>query len=233
MRQGSTNISDHSCSPGEEWGPSHVGARCYQNLSWQELFAFIEIFNNSYKSFGASSSVDDIFLLASISKPMSAAALMTLYDQGEFRLDDPVRKFVPEFSGGARDKITVRQLLTHVSGLPDQLPENQSLRRRHAKLSEFVDRAIRTPLLFAPGSQYKYSSMAILLASEMAQWFVENIDQVAFRLELVEGKDGRATIRWHGRAGGEPVTFDTEPYTGLWRRLGIGFLGLLPIESQL
>ena len=71
------------------------------------------------------------------------------------------------------------------------------------------------------------------LASEMAQWFVENIDQVAFRLELVEGKDGRATIRWHGRAGGEPVTFDTEPYTGFWRRLGIGFLGLLPIESQL
>ena len=120
------------------------------------------------KSFGASKSVDDIFLLASISKPMSAAALMTLYDQGKIRLDDPVKKFIPEFTGGVRDKITVRHLLTHVSGLPDQLPENQSLRRRHAKLAEFVGRAIRTPLLFDPGSQYKYSSMGILVASEMA-----------------------------------------------------------------
>ena len=120
------------------------------------------------KPFGASKSMNDLFLLASISKPMSVAALMTLYDQGKFRLDDPVRRFIPEFTGDAKGKITVRQLLTHVSGLPDQLPENESLRKSHADLSEFVERAIRTPLLFAPGSQYRYSSMGILLASEIA-----------------------------------------------------------------
>ena len=80
------------------------------------------------RSFGAARSVDDLFLLGSISKPMTAAALMTLYDRGRFRLDDPVRKFLPEFTGAARDRITVRQLLTHVSGLPDQLPENAALR---------------------------------------------------------------------------------------------------------
>ncbi len=138
------------------------------------------------KSFGASKSADDIFLLASISKPMSAAALMTLNDQGEFHLDDPVKKFIPEFTGVGRDKITIRQLLTHVSGLPDQLPENQSLRRRHAKLSEFVDGAIRTPLLFEPGSRYKYSSMGILLASEVTYRisgtvFPEFVDKTVFR----------------------------------------------------
>jgi putative cardiolipin synthase len=71
------------------------------------------------------------------------------------------------------------------------------------------------------------------LASEMAEWFVENIEQVAFRLELVKEKGGGKTIRWHGRVDGKPVIFDTEPYTGFWRRLGIGFLSLLPIESQL
>jgi CubicO group peptidase (beta-lactamase class C family) len=49
------------------------------------------------------------------------------------------------------------------------LPENETLRKNHAELSEFVDKAIRTPLLFAPGSQYSYSSMGILLASEVAQ----------------------------------------------------------------
>ena len=121
------------------------------------------------RSFGASKSPDDIFLLASISKPMSVAALMTLFDQGKFELDDPVKKFIPEFTGDGRETITIRQLLTHVSGLPDQLPENQKLRKRHAKLSEFVERAIHTPLLFKPGVQYKYSSMAILVATEVAR----------------------------------------------------------------
>ena len=97
------------------------------------------------------------------------AAVMTLYDRKLFDLDDPVCKFLPEFSGDSRDKITIRHLLTHVSGLPDQLPENAKLRARHAELAEFVQGAIRTPLLFAPGSRYRYSSMGILLASEVAQ----------------------------------------------------------------
>jgi beta-lactamase class C len=113
--------------------------------------------------------VDDLFLLGSISKLMTAAALMTLYDQGRFRLDDPVRKFLPEFTGATRDRIDIQQLLTHISGLPDQLPENQALRKRHAPLPEFVAGAVRTPLLFEPGSRYEYSSMAILLAAEVAR----------------------------------------------------------------
>jgi CubicO group peptidase (beta-lactamase class C family) len=121
------------------------------------------------RSFGSARSPDALFLLGSISKPIAVAALMTLYDQGRFRLDDPVRKHLPEFTGGARDRIIVRHLLTHVSGLPDQLPENDALRKRHAPLSDFVAGAVRTPLLFEPGSRYEYSSMAILLASEIAR----------------------------------------------------------------
>jgi CubicO group peptidase (beta-lactamase class C family) len=142
--------------------------------------------NEFTRSFGASKSLNDRFLLGSISKPMSVAALMTLYDQGKFRLDDPVQKFIPEFTGGGRDNITIRQLLTHVSGLPDQLPENQALRSRHAALPAFVQGAIRTPLLFKPGSRYEYSSMAILLAAEVAQRisgqdFLKFIDETVFQ----------------------------------------------------
>lgn len=121
------------------------------------------------EAFGAAMSPDAIFLLASISKPISTAAVMNLYDQQLFDLDDPVRKFLPEFTGDGRDRMTMRQLLTHVSGLPDQLPENNKLRARHAGLDEFIKRAIRTPLLFKPGTRYRYSSMAILLASEVAR----------------------------------------------------------------
>ncbi|MCA9177659.1 MAG: beta-lactamase family protein [Planctomycetales bacterium] len=121
------------------------------------------------RAFGAAKSTDAVFLLASISKPIAMTALMTLYDQGKFQLDDAVQKFIPEFKGDGREQITIRHLLTHVSGLPDQLQENQALRKGHAPMAKFVSGAIRTPLLFKPASKYSYSSMGILLGAEIAQ----------------------------------------------------------------
>jgi hypothetical protein len=52
-------------------------------------------------------------------------------------------------------------------------------------------------------------------------------------LELKKGKDNVERIVWHGVEDGKPVEFNTDPYTGFWRRFGVGFMGLLPIESQL
>src|SRR5688572_31935576 len=98
--------------------------------------------------FGKARSQDAMFLLGSISKPISVTALMTLFDKGEFKLDDPLKKFIPRFAGDHRDEVTLQHLLTHVSGLPDQLAENAELRAKHAPLSEFVEHAIRTPLQF-------------------------------------------------------------------------------------
>ncbi len=121
------------------------------------------------QTFGEAKSVDASFLLGSISKPITVAALMALYDQGKFDLDDAVQKVLPEFRGEGRTRVTIRHLLTHVSGLPDQLPENAELRSRHASLAEFVQGAIKVPLGFEPGTRYEYSSMAILLAAEIAQ----------------------------------------------------------------
>lgn len=121
------------------------------------------------RSFGAAKSEDAIFLLASITKPIAIAAVMSLLDQGLFDLDDPVHKFISEFTGDGRNQITMGHLMTHRCGLPDQLPENVELRAHHAPLSEFVKSTTRTPLLFVPGSRYSYSSMGILLATEVAQ----------------------------------------------------------------
>src|SRR5262245_49358416 len=59
------------------------------------------------------------FLLASITKPMTAGAVMVLRDRGELSLDDAVRKYLPQFTGNGRDAVTIRHLLTHTSGLPD------------------------------------------------------------------------------------------------------------------
>ena len=119
--------------------------------------------------FGKAGSVDAPFLLGSITKTMTATAAMVLADRGELRLSDPVMKFIPEFSEGARKDVTIAHLLTHTSGLPDQLEENNALRSRHAPLADFVRGAVRTPLLFAPGTKYHYQSMGILLAAEIVE----------------------------------------------------------------
>ena len=71
------------------------------------------------------------------------------------------------------------------------------------------------------------------IAQGMGEWFDRNVGKLAFRLELKRDEAGSETLLWHGIVDGAPQTFDVDPYTGFWKRLGIGFLGILPIESQL
>lgn len=120
------------------------------------------------RAFGAAR-VDLPFLIASPTKPMTASAVLWLRDRRDLTLDDPVTKYLPAFSGGERGLVTIRHLLTHTSGLPDMLPENNELRRQHAPLSEFVTRTCRTPLLFQPGAKVSYQSMGILLAAAIVE----------------------------------------------------------------
>ncbi len=195
------------------------------------------------RSFGAAKSVDDLFLLASISKTISAVAVMTLYDRKKFGLDDRVQKFIPEFTGDGRETITMRQLLTHVSGLPDQLPQNARLRARHSRLSAFVDGAIRTPLLFPPGSRYSYSSMAILLATEVAQrlsgkTFSTLVDESVYkplemkhsamglgRFELGEVMRCQVENAAPESGAGDPATKSWDWNSAYWRKLGVPWGG--------
>lgn len=123
----------------------------------------------SRKAGAKPSRADSVFLVASISKPVTAMAVMKLVDQGRIALDDPAQKYLPEFTGDGRERITVRNLLSHTSGLPDMLPDNVELRKQHAPLKEFVSGALRTPLLFPPGTRVSYQSMGILLASEIVE----------------------------------------------------------------
>ena len=71
------------------------------------------------------------------------------------------------------------------------------------------------------------------IAQGMGDWFDKNIERLAFRLELKKDDNGSETLLWHGIVDGTPQTFDLDPYTGFWKRFGIGFLGIFPIESQL
>jgi beta-lactamase class C len=120
------------------------------------------------RAFGRAKNTEGVFLLASITKPMTAAALMTLVDAREVSLSDRVNRFIPEFRGDGRERVLVSHLLTHTSGLPDMLPVDVELRKRHAPLSEFVEGACRAPLQFEPGTEVRYQSMGFLLAAEIA-----------------------------------------------------------------
>ena len=120
---------------------------------------------------------DSVYMAASLTKPVTVTALMILVERGKVSLSEPVSTYLPQFTGGERDKVRVLDLLTHTSGLPDQLPEVTELVRAHAPLSDFVKHTYTTPLLFTPGTAWHYQSMGILLAAEI----VERISGIALR----------------------------------------------------
>lgn len=112
---------------------------------------------------------DTIFLIASLTKPVVCAGAMLLVQEGRLSLEQPVASLVPEFAAEGKGETTVRHLLTHTSGLPDQLPENTELRRRHAPQAEFVAAACRCRPLFPPGARVSYQSMGILMLAEIVE----------------------------------------------------------------
>jgi CubicO group peptidase (beta-lactamase class C family) len=112
---------------------------------------------------------DSVYLLASITKPVTGCAVMMLVERGSVALNDPVNRYLPDFRGGEKDKVAVRDLLAHTSGLPDMLPENTALRRAHAPLSAFVEGVYKTPLLYPPGTSFRYQSMGTLLAGTIVE----------------------------------------------------------------
>jgi hypothetical protein len=71
------------------------------------------------------------------------------------------------------------------------------------------------------------------IAEEMPTWFEENIEQLAFRLELKKDKNGYEKLYWHGWENGQQVVYTHDPPTSFWRRFGIDFMGIWPIELQL
>lgn len=97
-----------------------------------------------------------IYDLASLTKVVATTtAMMILYDEGKVRLEDPVSKFLPSFSGGAKDDITVHQLLEHRSGLP----AGRQLWRIALSPDDARQAVIDTPLECNPGQCLIYSDI--------------------------------------------------------------------------
>ena len=107
-----------------------------------------------------------IYDLASLTKVVgTTTAIMVLYDEGKIHLDDPVSVYVPQFSGGDKDRVTVRMLLEHRSGLP----AGRDLWRSAHSPEEARAEVISTPLGCEPGRCYEYSD----LGADMLGFIVE------------------------------------------------------------
>ena len=108
---------------------------------------------------GTSAAVDaehTIYDIASLSKVVgTTTAIMILYDEKKIDLDAPVFRYIPAFSGGLKDQVTVRDLLTHRSGLP----AGRDLWRIAHSPQEARDLVISTPLEYAPNTGYIYSDL--------------------------------------------------------------------------
>lgn len=112
---------------------------------------------------------DAPYQIASISKQFTAAALLLLEDDGRLRLDDPVSRYVPGITGG--DRITIRQLLSHTSGLQDYWPQDYSFAAMATPITpqQIVDRWAHQPLDFEPGTQWQYSNTGYVVAGMIVE----------------------------------------------------------------
>src|SRR6267378_5020585 len=114
------------------------------------------------------------FHLASLTKSFTAAAIMILQEQGKLSVEDPLKKFVPDYPNG--DKITIHHLLTHRSGIPNvnNFPEYGSKSLSRMSLDEIIRMFKDKPLEFEPGARYRYSN--------------SNYNLLAFIIEKTSGK---------------------------------------------
>ncbi len=112
---------------------------------------------------------DAIFLVASLTKPFVAMAVMMLVEQGRLALHERVVDLIPEFDAAPKRPMMVRHLLTHTSGLPDMLPNNRALREANAPLPSFLEGALAVTLDFPPGCGVQYQSMGFVLLAEIVR----------------------------------------------------------------
>lgn len=126
-----------------------------------------------------------LFRIYSMTRPITAVAVMMLHEEGRFSLDDPVAKLIPEFKNvvvageqGAPSRpsakaMTVRDLLLHTSGLNARTSEvyrREQVRTRTMTMTQFIANLVRVPLMEDPGTRYRYSEGTTVLGRLVEVW---------------------------------------------------------------
>lgn len=120
------------------------------------------LYEQSFGNFGPTTVVP----IASATKTLSAALLMSLVDSGHVSLDDPVGQYLPEWNVGAKASITLRMCFAHTSGMVDGDPlisdDTVTLRQAAAQLAN-------VPLQFVPGSTFEYGGVSMHVAGAVCE----------------------------------------------------------------
>ncbi len=126
-----------------------------------------------------------LFRIYSMTKPVTAVAVMLLHEEGRFALTDQVAKYLPEFGAvrvlssvdgttrPAAAPITIEDLLLHTSGLSHRTSElyrTAAVRSRAIPLPQFITNIVRTPLMEDPGTRYRYSEATTVLGRLVEVW---------------------------------------------------------------
>lgn len=151
-----------------------------------------------------------LFRIYSMTKAVTAVAVMMLHDEGRFRLDDPVSNYLPEFAGvkvvdapGATPRrpvrpVTVEDLLLHTSGLSHRtsdLYRALGVRSRSDTLPEFIGKITRAPLMEDPHTRFRYSEATTVLGRLVEVWSGEAFDRFLSR-RLFGPLDMTDTVFW-------------------------------------
>lgn len=137
------------------------------------------------------------FHIASVSKAFTSAAILQLQEQGRLNVSDRISRFVPDFPRG--NDITLDNLLTHTSGIPDinGLPDYDAFARNPHKLPVIVAKFANLPLEYEPGTKYSYSNsnysvLALILETIARQSYSEILDWTLFKPARMtnSGNDG-------------------------------------------
>jgi SSS family transporter len=121
---------------------------------------------------------DTIFDMASLTKCLvTATAIMQLYEAGKLQFDDPVAKYLPDFAANGKEKVTIRELLTHYSGLPEDISLKDPWGLAAPDKAEGIRRAMNATLYGPPGLTFKYSDINfITLGALVEKLSGENLD---------------------------------------------------------
>ena len=113
---------------------------------------------------------DTIFDMASLTKCLATAtAIMQLYEAGKFQFDDPVAKFLPAFAANGKENVTIRELLTHYSGIPEDVDLKDPWGLAASDKAEGIRRAMNATLYGPPGLTFKYSDINFITLGALVE----------------------------------------------------------------
>ena len=142
-----------------------VGLVYDQELVYAKSFGLADVENNTPVS------IETPYRIASITKTFTATALVQLRDAGKLRLDDPVKDYLPWFNIQQRfpdePPITIRQLLTHTSGLPREADFPYWTNHDFPTLDEIKATLASQETVYRPATEIKYSNLGMALAGEV------------------------------------------------------------------